>query len=112
MNTETTMPTNAKVRWIGMAHVQPYSGNDLLRGAKAAMVAVVGDADDQLDFLSLVEREFRNIQFDVLSLDDVEPIALRMEKHQMPEDLRDAIQALSCESPLAFGTFHSYSERE
>ena len=113
---EFTMSTNNKnctgqsERWIGLAHVRPWAENDLLGASEAAMVAVVGDAENPLMFLALVESQFRNLQFDVLSLEDVEPLALRLARQSLPADLRKAITALSPTSVLALGTFHAYTK--
>ena len=93
-----------------MAHVRPRMGNKILGKSTSAIVAVVGDASDTEKFLSLVEQQFCDLQFDVLLLEDVEPLASRMTKQNFPEYLTDAIRALSPESPIALGTFHAYSE--
>ena len=77
-------------------------------GAEAAVVAVVGDAEDQAAFLALVESGFYDRQFEVVSLEDVEPLALRKTRHQLSAELSATIAALSSDSLLAFGTFHTY----
>ena len=110
MSTNVENMTGDRERWIGLAHIRPWIGNDMLGDAKAAVVAVVGEAVDRSAFLTLVEAEVRGLRCDLLSLEDVEPLATRMAHHSLPEDFRDAISALSSESKIAYGTFHAYSE--
>ena len=96
-------------RWIGMADVRPLDDNDLLGAATGAYVSVVGDADDEASFLALVVRELKALQFEVLSLEDAEPLEERRARASLPDILNGAIAEISDQSPLAHGSFHAYS---
>ena len=110
MNTEQKFATEDTQRWIGLANVRPVVGNDLLAGARGAFVAVIGDAINESTFLALVERGADELDFEVVSLEDVELVSCRTKEHPLPDDLVAALSDLSPSSPIAFGSFHSYRE--
>ena len=106
----TDQSVGCPIRWIGLANVRPLPGNGILGNAKGALVAVVGDAEETLSFLDLVERELRTLEFEVLSLDDVEPLHERMTRQKLPDELAAAIEHLPHCSAVALGSFHAYEE--
>lgn len=98
------------VRWIGLATVRPHPQNSLLGAATRAIVAVVGDASSSEMFLHVVERELTALEFDTLNLEDVEHLSSRLERIQLPPMLLEAINAINVDSPVAFGSFHTFAE--
>lgn len=102
------MNAGGEGRWIGLADVRARQGNPALGGACGALVAVVGDARDSAAFLRMVEAELGKLGFQLLALDDVEPLALRRDRHPLPRALEDAVHGITAQQPLALGSFHAY----
>lgn len=96
------------VRWIGLAQVRSNVGNEQLGDAVGAVVAVVGDAADKGAFLVLATAELRADGFELVGLEDVERLADREARVDLPAGLRRSIESLSLGSRLALGTFHAF----
>ena len=105
MNTERQ---GARRRWIGLANVVPRPGNESLGNADGAFVAVVGDARSTEGFLDLVSQELGSLEFEVVSLEDVELLRKRKLSHDLPDELLQAITYISAFSPVAFSSFFPY----
>jgi hypothetical protein len=107
MNTKSN--SGERRRWIGLANVRPLPGNDLLGQANGAAVALVAEACSTSDFLRCVERQLLGLQFELVSLEDVELLEERVARHQLPASLLAAVAAISEDEPIALGSFHAYT---
>lgn len=97
-------------RWIGLAQVRIPAGSEILGGPTAAVVAIVGDAKNEIAFGDLAETELRKLGFELVGLEDVELLAKRTLKTTLPRELIESVDALSRESLIALGTFHAYKD--
>lgn len=95
-------------RWIGLAEVLPQEGNQDLSQNSGAYVPVVGDAIDERAFFELVQNELQLIEFKLVRLQDLELLETRIKKHSLPDPLAAAINAISSENLLAYGTFQAF----
>ena len=59
-------------------------------------------------FKELLESEFAKLAFDLVALEDVETLAKRLERLELPTELKTAIESISSDSLIAFGTFQAY----
>lgn len=96
--------------WIGLAHVQPRSGNELLEGAKGAFVPVVGMAKTIPEFSDLLINMLESYSFDVLEIEDIELFEERLKSFDVDSELRELVSSLSETHPVALSAFDAYLE--
>lgn len=92
-------------RWVGRAMVRPRRGCHMCRHIKRAAVCVAGDAINKDDFHKLVKTVFARYGLDVLRLDDVDLLQLRLQTRALPEDLMHEVASICPQRPLALGAF-------
>ncbi len=97
--------------WIGLAHVKPREGNDLLDYAFGAFVSAVGLAENENDFASAVVNLLDKQEFDVVEIEDIETLRKRQLHYSIDSKISELAANLSPERPIELGTFHAY-ERE
>jgi hypothetical protein len=94
--------------WIGLAHVIPRRGNDMLGTAAGAFVPVLAIARDEASFSEQAITTLHVYEFEVAEIEDIELFEARAAKHEMPPDLQALASTLSQERPVLLHTFHSY----
>lgn len=58
--------------WFGLAHIQAINSNKQLDDAAGAFVNVMYKATSQEEFIKLVEHTFKERDFDVIEIEDIE----------------------------------------
>lgn len=96
-------------RWIGLAEIRATS-SALLGEARGAYVAVVADAASKRDFARLIESDLSRWPAVLVRLEDVELLSERERSHALPGELRGALERISRENPVAYGTLHRYAD--
>ena len=96
--------------WIGLAHIRPRPGNDLLGPAIGAFVPVVALAEDENDFASKAAELLSSLEFDVPEIQDIEPFQKRILHYAVDRAIRRQAESLSETDPIAYGTFNTYNE--
>jgi len=91
--------------WCGIADVVPVEGNDVLKGATAAYVSVVGLAPSEKHFELLARKELAVLGFRLFRLDEIQAV---IGLSAMDTELRRQVEGLRPGAPFAYGTFHSY----
>ena len=104
----TVANSSNEKRWIGLASISPQEGNNLLDGCHKAFVPVIGDAINEAGFIKLIEIELAKLDFDLLELEDIESLATHLQRHTISSELITAIESISSDSPIAFGTFQAF----
>ena len=94
--------------WIGLAHVKPRPGNDLLDGAIGAFVPSLALAENEEDYASKVTALLSEYGFHVLDLDDIERFEERLKRFPVHEDIVALVSSLSPEEPVALSDFDAY----
>jgi hypothetical protein len=94
--------------WIGLAHVKPRRGNEILGTSSGAVVPVLALARDQADFVSKVIEKLESYDFDVVEIDDMESCSSRFEKCEISSEVKARAESLSKDNPVALHTFHTY----
>lgn len=96
--------------WIGLAEVIPRAKNSLFKKCAGAFVPCVGLASDENNFFELVKHKLDAWHFDVLEIEDIEPLSKRLRKHTLEKSMIDAVGQVSEQSPIAFGELYIFNE--
>ncbi len=105
MNTQTN---NIRQCWIGLAHVKPKLGNNLLEGAIGAFVPILALADGIDNFLSITKKWLESYDFDVIEIEDIELFMERLKNSDVEEELKAISEKLTDKDPVAMDTFQAY----
>jgi hypothetical protein len=95
--------------WIGLVEVRPRPGVDRLEGAVGAFVNVLVWTADFKQYRELALRELADSGFDVVKIEDAEPLADRLERGAVvrPELLLKAA-LLNKGNRVEWDSFYSY----
>jgi hypothetical protein len=94
--------------WIGLAHVQPKQGNELLEGAKGAFVPVLGLASTLTEFSDALIILLESYSFNVLEVEDIELYADRIKSFNIDSELQNLVTTLNESEPIVLSTFEAY----
>ncbi len=97
-----------KQPWIGLAHVRPRQENELLEGAIGAFVPIVALAMGIDDFISMATTLVNSYGFDVVVIEDIQPLEERLKNSEVEEGVIRLAEGLSETEPIAFDTFQAY----
>jgi len=96
--------------WIGLVEVRPREGNDLLQGAIGALVSVIALAQNAQEFLRSARAAANAMEFDVISIENVEPWVVRKSLDNPSQHLCELADTLTDDNRVAFGVFDSYDQ--
>lgn len=96
--------------WIGLAHVRPHEGNVSLQGGKGAFVPIVGLASSADDLASLAATLLHYHQFEVIEVNDIEPLSERLANHSVEDEMLEIAGKLSHHDRIGIGRFQVYAE--
>lgn len=94
--------------WIGLAQVEPRSGNELLDGGVGAFVPVVALADDENEFASLATTLLEMYDFNVIIVEDIVLLETRRRHYEVDSKVVELAANLSPENPAALSDFEVY----
>ena len=94
--------------WIGLVHVKPSLGCNLLNGATGAFVSVVAIAEDGENFSRSVAAYLEEYLLDTVEFEDVELLQEREQSETVDEELVQLAQELTPDAPVGLGTFDVY----
>jgi hypothetical protein len=98
----------AKTVWIGLAEVSQRPGAGVLMDRNAAAVNVLALACDRESFERAVSDAFDRMGFDVVGLEDPEPLARRLEVATVDEELLKRADDVRETGQVQFGTWHTW----
>jgi hypothetical protein len=107
MNTQTN---NKRQCWIGLAHVRPKVGNNLLEGARGAFVPILALADGIDDFVAITTTRLEAYDFEVIEIEDIEPFKDRLSKSDVEDEIKALAERLSDEDPVVMDAFQAYDD--
>ncbi len=107
MNTQTN---NTRQCWIGLAHVRPKVGNNMLEGALGAFVPILALADGIDEFVSITTMRLESYDFDVIEIEDIELFEERLSKSDVEDEIKALADGLSDEDPVVMDFFQAYDE--
>lgn len=98
--------------WIGLAHVEPCEGNNLLKGGCGVFVPVVGLASDADDLAMLTATLLQHHQFKVIKLDDIELLSTRANRHAVESDMLSIAECLTENNRIGIGAIEVYHSNQ
>jgi hypothetical protein len=94
--------------WIGLAEVRQQPGAGILLDRNGAIVNVLALAQDEAAFRDAVETALRNLGFELVLLENAEPLQERLNKYQVADDLLKLGDEVRASGTPMFGTFHTW----
>jgi hypothetical protein len=110
----TSMSEAALVRevWVGFVEVVHRPGAGVLLDRNGAYVNVLALAADVLEYAEQVRAALRDAGFDVVAMEDVEPLSRRRERYALQQDLLTLAQDVETSGLVRFGTFHTWTAED
>jgi hypothetical protein len=94
--------------WVGLVHVTPRAGADLLEGASGGFTNVVALAAGETAFRIRLGIHFASLGFDVVEVDDVELLADRQRTHEVPQAIADLGVDAGESGDVEHDTYYTY----
>jgi hypothetical protein len=111
-DTVTEKHENARTVWVGVAHVKPKPGNQLLEGSPGAFVNGVTLATSEADFTQQLTRELETLNFETIEVFDVETLGERSSRRGLSDEFVELGQRAVVTGELLLDDFFSYQEAE
>lgn len=97
--------------WIGVVELKPLNAKSY--GAAGAFTNIITWAYDIAGFRAKAETIAATLEMFVTDIDDVEPLAERMKKCTLSEEIEDMMfRAEFNPNAIVYGTFHQYPFNE
>ncbi len=97
--------------WIGVVELKPLNAKSY--GAAGAFTNIITWACDVAEFRAKAETIATKLEMFVTDIEDVEPLAERMKKCTLSEEIEDMMfRAESNPNAIIYGTFHQYPFNE
>lgn len=105
-----SIPNNSRLQcWIGLAHVKPTQGNNLLSGDSGAFVPVLALAAGIDDFLSTTAFYLNSYDFEIIEIEDIELYNDRLQNSSVSDDIKKLRANISDSNPILLDVFQSYT---
>ncbi len=101
---------NIRQCWIGLAHVKPKVGNNLLEGALGAFVPILALAYGIDDYVAMTTIRLESYDFDVIEIKDIEPFVDRLRKLDVEDEIKALAKRLTDEDPIVMDSFQAYDD--
>lgn len=98
--------------WTALAHVMPREETDLLQGARGAFVNAIGPAQSSREFEKNLREVFAGLGFELIEIDDLEPLAVRESKREIPQELTEVAELSRATNQIHLGAFHAYEDAD
>lgn len=98
--------------WIGLVEIRQCPGAGVLLDRNEAVTNVLALANNEACFRQAVTEAFSRLGFDVVDLEDPEPLAQRLEAFTVSDDLLRLAQEVRLTSMPRFGTFNTWRAAE
>jgi hypothetical protein len=95
--------------WIGLAEVRQRSGAGVLMDRNEAFVNVLAFAGNESTFAENVRRALDEIGFDLVELEDPEPLQKRRESFVVSEDLLRLAKEVQLYRSPRVGEFYTWT---
>jgi hypothetical protein len=95
--------------WIGLVHLIPRQGNNILEECIGAYANAVALASDEIEFRSRINAAAALLDFDVADLEDVEPFQSRSTDYEIDPELRVIAEQAAESGEVVFDTFEAYA---
>lgn len=102
--------TGSNEVWIGMVHVRTTPSAVVLADSSGGWVNVLAWAQTPDEYRSQVSEAIAYYGLELRSIEDVEPLRLRLGKASVEPLLNQRAKEVEATQMLRFGTFHTYLE--
>ena len=106
----TTSGTKKEL-WIGEAHVKQPNRDGVLGDADQAYVNAIALAVDRSDLRSQIKQALKELDLELIRLQDAEPLAVRRSKYSIDPSLVGIAKDVKQTGSPRFSTFHAYKKR-
>jgi hypothetical protein len=94
--------------WIGLASVHQRPGAGVLMDENDAIVQTLGLASSHAEFCEVIRQAFDALGFDLVEVEDVDPLAVRLQKWTVDESLLVKAAEVEKTGFPRFGTFMTW----
>lgn len=94
--------------WIGLANVKPTENNFSFSHTKRAFVNILCMAKNKEEYIENVSLALKEIDFELIEIDDVEMLDARKDLYNVPEEILLKEKKIRKEGGVDFGNFHTY----
>lgn len=94
--------------WIGLAEVRHRPGAGVLLDRNTAYTNALALARDSSEFEEVVREAAAKIGFDLITVEECEPLRARLVHHTISTDLEELAQEVSASGTPRFGTFFTW----
>lgn len=94
--------------WIGLVEVRPRPTSDPLDGAPGAFVNALALANGETDFCELTGAALAELHLEVVAISDVEPLASRVRRTGVLEEIETLATQLSEQNKVQFDEFQAF----
>lgn len=94
--------------WAGLATVHQHPGAGVLLDRNDAFVNVVALAHTAEEFTQLVRGALSQLGFELVDLEEIEPLALRRLSFAIPEEMERLAEIARGSATVEFGAFHTW----
>jgi hypothetical protein len=103
---------NNGVVWIALAEVEQRPGTGLLLDRNCAYTNVLALAQDRAGFVTAVKAFLDGVGFDLISMEDEEPLSDRMERFTVAEEIRQLAEEVAAGLGPRWGTFYTWTAED
>jgi hypothetical protein len=94
--------------WAGLATVHQHPGADVLLDRNDPFVNAVALAHPAEEFTQLVRSALSQLGFELVDLEEIEPLALRRLSFAIPEETERLAEIAQISTKVEFGAFHTW----
>ena len=94
--------------WAGLATVHQHPGAGALLDRNDAFVNAVALAQTAEEFAQLVRGALSQLGFELVELEEIEPLALRRLSFAIPEEMERLAEIAQNSVTVEFGAFHTW----
>jgi hypothetical protein len=94
--------------WVGLATVHQHPGAGVLLDRNDAFVNAVALAHTAEEFTELVRGALSRLGFDLVDLEEIEPLAHRRLSYAIPEEMERLAEMTQISATIQFGAFHTW----
>jgi hypothetical protein len=98
--------------WIGLAEVHQRPGANVMLDRNEAVTNALALASTAADFALTVSRALDALGFDLVELEDPEPLAVRLAQFTVSEELLKLADVVRESGSPQFGKFHTWISNE
>lgn len=98
--------------WIGLAEVHQRPGANVLLDRNDAFVNVLAQAYDRASFHRAIVSALHGIGFELIQLDDAEPLRVRLESYDLEDEVLQLAQEVKATGEPRLGQFHTWRSND